>query len=225
MDINLVLPDLHFPFAHKSALEHIERIAWREGATTFTGIGDIIDHHAASRFRTEPDAMTAQEEYEKTMEMLEPWKKRFPQMTLVTGNHDIIPQRRAKELDLAHVHHPASIEEAYEFPKGWKVVRNLVKDGVYYVHSAGGGKYAAVNKAKEEGMSVVAGHTHRHGGVIYYDTPQRTFFGLQTGCLIDPDSYAMRYSSLYEKPRVSLGCAVVYSAEEAYYCPMNGNLK
>lgn len=221
----LVLPDLHHPFTHKNALEHCERVYYENECTSVIGIGDIIDHHALSRHTSEADAMSAQEEFDLTMETLKPWKKAFPKMTLILGNHDIIPHRRVKELQLPKRLSIPYISEAYEFPKGWKTEVNLKKDGVLYIHSSGNGKYAAINRAKEEGMSVVAGHTHRHGGIIYYDNPNRTFYGMQTGCLIDPDSYAFRYSSMYEKPRVSLGCGVVYSQEEAYYCPLRKELK
>ena len=69
-------------------------------------------------------------------------------------------------------------------------------------------------------MSTVFGHVHAYGGVQYRETGAGTFFGLNTGCLIDHSAYAFSYSKLYAE-RPTLGLGLIIDGEEAYFIPMN----
>jgi predicted phosphodiesterase len=211
----LFISDQHLPFEHKKALRFCVDMANKHSVDRVIFGGDIVDHHRISRHTTEPDADGAVSEYRATLKALKRWYKAFPSARIVLGNHDLIPRRQAKELGIPRVF-LKDLHEVYEMPKKWTLHDRIVENNVLYLHSAGSGKYGAVNKAREMSMSVVAGHTHRAGGIVYYSNPSHLYFGLNAGCLIDKSTYAMRYSN--SEP--TLGLAVVYSSERGYYEPM-----
>ena len=69
-------------------------------------------------------------------------------------------------------------------------------------------------------MSAVIGHAHSYLGVKYNANPRNIVFGMNVGCGIDIDAYAMRYGK-YFKLKPTLGCGVVISKTEAYSVPMS----
>ena len=212
----LIVSDLHLPFEHRGALKFCQETYKRFNCSSVISIGDIFDYHQMSRHVSEPDALGAMEEHRLTNKKLKAWGKAFPLMDIVQGNHDEIPKRQAKEVGI-----PAqfirSPHEAYDnLSTGWTFHNKLVHEGVLYEHIAGSGMVAAMNKAKKMSMSTVCGHTHQNGGVIYFSNPTQLFFGLNVGCLIDKEAYAMRYSN--SEP--TLGVGVVVSSTEAHFVPM-----
>ena len=211
----LILPDLHLPFEKDRSLAFCKAIYKRFNCNKIVCTGDLLDMHQLSRHVSEPDSMGAIEELALAKKKIKQWAKVFPKMDIVLGNHDLIAKRQAKEVGLPSVY-LKDLRDVYGMPKGWKFHNRLIVDGVLYIHNAGSGKYAAINKARDMSMSVVCGHTHKHGGVIYYTNPNNIFFGLQVGCLVDKETYAMRYSD----SEVCLGCGVVNDGQEALFLPM-----
>lgn len=211
----LVIPDLHLPFEHKKALYHCQKVADKEAVNKVICIGDIFDHHQMSRHTSEPDAYGAVQEYKLTCRRIKSWYKAFPKLDLVLGNHDEIPARQAKEVGIPK-RFLKDLAAVYDMPSGWKIHKRFIFEDVLYLHSAGSGINGSMNKAKQMSMSVGAGHTHKHGGVIYFSNPLKLFFGMNVGCLIDKEAYAMRYSD--SEP--TLGAGVVYSSSEAYFRPL-----
>lgn len=211
----LVIPDLHLPFEKDRALSFCKAIYKRFNCNKVICTGDMLDIHQISRHVSEPDSIGAMEELALAKKKIRQWAKAFPKMIITIGNHDAIPKRQAKEVGLPSAY-LRDLKDVYGMPRGWQLKRNHIEDNVYYVHNAGSGKYAAINKAKDLSMSVVCGHTHRHGGVIYFTNPFKIFFGMNVGCLIDKDAYAMRYNN--NEP--SLGCGVVIDGHEAFFIPM-----
>ena len=54
-------------------------------------------------------------------------------------------------------------------------------------------------------MSVVQGHLHLQGYVEYQVGRNYKIFGMQVGCGIDKDSYALAYGRNFGKPFISCG--------------------
>ena len=200
----------------KHALTHCKKVYKSYNCKRVKCIGDILDHHRISRHTSEPDSDGAEREKMCAIQSLKPWYKAFPKVDIILGNHDMIPYRQAKEIGI-----PASylqkIKHVYKMPKGWEFYTEIVEDNVLYMHEIGSGMYGAINMAKRKGMSVVGGHTHTAGGIVYFRNALRLFFGMNAGCLINKDTYAMRYTNT----EPTLGCGVVYSASEAYFIPCN----
>lgn len=211
----LVIPDTHFPFEHERALSFCKAIYDRFGCNKVVCTGDILDQHQMSRHTSEADAMGAMKEIELAKKSVKAWSDAFPYMDIVYGNHDKIPERQAKEVGLPSVF-IKDLSDVYGMPDGWVFHKKLVWNGVLYKHNIGSGQYAAINGAKQKSMSVVCGHTHKYGGTIYFTNPTQMFFGLNVGCLIDKETYAMRYSD----DDICLGCGVVLGGDEAFFVPM-----
>ncbi len=212
----LIIADLHAPFSHENALWHCQEVYKAWDCEDVINIGDFVDQHRISRHVSEPDGMDAVQEHAEAVEALKKWYKAFPYVDVVYGNHDMIPMRQAKEIGLPSDIYLRKLEEVYQCPPGWNFCNRFVRDGVLYLHNAGSGKYAAINKAREQSVSVVAGHTHRNPGIIYQSNPSTLFFGLNVGCLVDKEAYAMRY----QDSEITLGCGVVVDSSEAYFIPL-----
>jgi len=96
----LVIGDLHAPFNHPGYLAFCQDVAEKYHVERVVNIGDCVDYHMASRFVSEPDAMSIVEEMEATKKELKKWHEAFPQMYLIQGNHGSIPARVLKEIGL-----------------------------------------------------------------------------------------------------------------------------
>lgn len=96
----LVISDLHIPYQHQDALEFLWAVKGRYQCKHILNVGDIVDHHAGSYHESEPDALSAEEEYMEAKKILKKYKQAFPRMEITTGNHDLIPTRKLKTAGL-----------------------------------------------------------------------------------------------------------------------------
>ena len=211
-----VFSDNHAPFSQEGAKEHCYTTFDTHNVKSIVHCGDLWDHHRISRHTTEPDAMGAVEEWEAAMLDIREWADYFPKMHIILGNHDLIPYRQAKEVGLPKTF-LRDLQRVYKVGKGWEFYKKLFDNNILFLHDAGSGMYGAFNKARQMSCSVVAGHTHRFPGVIYFSNPLHLFFGMQLGCTADKEAYSMRYSN----QEVTLGCGIIYGPSEAYYVPMD----
>ena len=166
-------------------------------------IGDCLDNHFSSFHEVNIDAdYTGKEELEIAIKKLSRWYKAFPVATVIIGNHDRIIMRKAQTSAI-----PSkwikSYKEVLEVPK-WNFVERYVKDGVQYIHGEGG---TARTKCRADMMNTVQGHLHTQAYCEHYVGQNFRVFGMQVGCGIDHESYAMAYAKHGKKP--AIGCAVV----------------
>lgn len=215
-----VIGDTHFPFAHPRYLDFCKDTFEEYGVGKVVHIGDIVDHHAISRHKTEPVADGVLTEFDKAKSMVDEWAKVFPNMIITNGNHDNILERQAAELGVPPVFLKSN-HELYQMPKGWELVEQIIIDDVLYKHGIGsGGMHGAYNSAKRNCMSVVQGHTHAFGGVKYISNPNKLWFGMSVGCGIDVDAYAFAYGKHMEN-RPIIGVGVVRNSKDAVFIPMD----
>jgi hypothetical protein len=220
----LICSDLHAPFHKENAIEFMAETQEAYGCDDeIICAGDIADFHSASRFVSELWAMSPEQEYEKFLEFMETFVSYFPKGTLVLGNHDMIPQRQMKEIGL-----PTSLlrtpNELYGLPDTWKIepLFHVVEfdgydRGVLVEHgNKSGGMYGCINTAVRKRTSFAQGHTHAYAGVMYRSNFKDTIFGLNTGCLCDESSLAMKYAE-YNRDKGVPGCGVMYSPEHAIF--------
>ena len=88
--------------------------------------------------------------------------------------------------------------------EGWDFVERWEQDGVQYIHGEGG---TARSKCRSDMMNTVQGHLHTQCYTEHYVGKKFRVFGMQVGCGIDHDSYAMAYAKYGKKPAVA--CAVI----------------
>jgi hypothetical protein len=78
----------------------------------------------------------------------------------------------------------------------------------------------ALNRAKDNRQSTVIGHIHSFGGVMYSASEIDMIFGLNVGCGIDVNAYAVAYAKQFAK-RPTLGCGIVIDGKIGLFIPMD----
>jgi len=210
----LVIGDLHEPFCFDGFLEFCKETYDTYNCNQVIFIGDVIDNHYSSYHETDADGMGGGDELDLAIKKLKKWYKVFTKADVVIGNHDRLIMRKAQTSAI-----PARWIKAYkdvlEVPK-WNFLDRVVYDGVQYIHGEGGKAHI---KCKSDMMSTVQGHLHTECGVQWFVGQHFKIFGMQTGCGIDHDSYAMAYAKRGKKPAV--GCGVVIGGHTAFNRLMN----
>ena len=215
-----VIGDTHFPFCHPKYLDFCYEVFNKFQCTEIVHIGDEVDNHAISFHETNPNGESASKEAIMAMQQLNIWYKRFPNVKVCIGNHSALHKRKALANGLPE-RFIKSYEDAWEAPRGWKWSLEWEIDGVLYTHGTGSsGQAGAINRARDARQSTVIGHIHSFGGVLYSSSDKDMIFGMNVGCGIDINAYAMEYSRPFPK-RPTLGCGVVLDGGRiAIFVPM-----
>jgi len=191
---NLVIGDLHCPVERKGYMQFCKDLYAEWNCDSVVFIGDVVDWSAISFHAHNPEAPGPKDEFELAFNAIQKWYKAFPKAKVCIGNHDARPRRLAESVNI-----PAKFIRDYSnlwnTPK-WEWGHHFIIDDVYYCHGhgKGGGNTPAFNNAKKMGMSVVMGHFHSKGGVVWASSPLNRWFGLDTGCGIDDEAYAFVYA-------------------------------
>jgi len=204
----LVIGDIHEPFTLKGYLKHCKEVYAKHNCNKVVFIGDVIDNHYSSYHETDADGMGGLDELEIAIKGLSRWYKEFPNADITIGNHDRIIMRKAQTSNI-----PSKwikqYKEVLETP-GWNFIDRVVYDNVQYVHGEGG---TAHTKCRADMMSTVQGHLHTQCYVQWFVGQNCKVFGMQVGCGIDNDAYAMGYAKRGKKP--AIGCGVVIGGHTA----------
>lgn len=178
-------------------------------------VGDETDQYFGSLYKRDPSHdMSAIREIEMTLERLRRWYKKFPQMKLAISNHGLRWVRKAIDAEI-----PSQLLRKYEdiigAPRGWKWKQEWIiksKSPFRIIHGMGySGQKGHINAAMDAGMSTAIGHLHSHAAINYLSTQGRSsdiLWAMNTGCLIDNDSFAFQYGK-YSRNKPCLGAAVV----------------
>jgi len=218
----LVIGDTHMPCMHPGYIRFLKSIEKKHGCKRVVHIGDLVDWAAISYHEKDVSLPSPAEEYKAAKKQVKKLHAAFPQVDILTGNHDALPARKAKTIGIPE-EALKDFESLWELD-GWTVhsrFSDLEIDGVIYRHGdkGKGGQYAAHKNAQAEFQSVVQGHLHAQAGVWYHANHKDCVFGMQVGCGVDHGHPAMSYGKVYSaKPIV--GCGVVFSRTRALFEPM-----
>jgi len=203
----LIIGDIHAPFALEEYLEFCKDTYAKYNCNQTIFIGDIIDNHYPSYHETSPNGMGGGEELELAIEQIQMWYKAFPKADVTIGNHDRMIMRKAFSSAI-----PKEWIKSYNEVLGvdWNWVDRIVYDNVQYIHGEAG---TARTKCRADLMSTVQGHLHTQAYTEWYVGANFKVFGMQVGCGIDHDSYAMAYAKRGKKP--AIGCGVVIGGHTA----------
>lgn len=196
----LVIGDLHEPFCLDGYLQHCKRIKEKYNCNQVVFIGDVIDNHYSSYHETDADGMGGGDELTLAVKKISKWVKAFPNAYVTIGNHDRLVSRKAQTGGIPK-RWIRSYNEVLEAPN-WSFVDQVTIDGVLYHHGEGG---TARARMKKELIPTVQGHLHTQGYIDFQVGRNYIIFGMQVGCGIDKDSYAMAYGRNYGKPFISCG--------------------
>lgn len=196
----LVIGDIHLPFSLDGYLEHCKKAYKEYNCNEVVFIGDIIDNHASSYHETDPDGMNAGQELSLAISQVKDWYEAFPNATIIIGNHDRLIMRKAYSSGLSK-HWIKDYSEVLNVPK-WKFQESIEIDDVLYIHGEGG---TARTKMKNDLQSVVQGHLHTQCYIEWLVGAKYKIFGMQVGCGIDHEAYAMAYAKAGKKPAIACG--------------------
>lgn len=199
----LVIGDIHEPFTIKGYLEFCVEQYKKWNCNQVVFIGDVIDCHYSSFHQQDPDGMSAGLELDHAISKLSLWYKAFPHAHVIIGNHDRIVYRKAFQAGVSS-RWVREYSDVLQTPN-WKFVPFLEIDDVLYIHGEGG---TAISRAKNEFRSVVGGHCHTQLYVQWHCTPKKNVFGMQVGCGVDIESYAMDYAKHYKRPALAAGLVI-----------------
>ena len=199
----LVIGDLHEPFCLDGYFEFCVDTYNKYNCNKVVFIGDIIDNHYSSYHETDADGMGGGQELDLAINKLKKWYKQFPEATVTIGNHDRIIMRKAQTSAVPRKW-IKDYKEVLETPN-WNFVDRIVIDGVQYVHGEGG---TAHTKCRADMMPTVQGHLHTQCYTQWFVGANFKVFGMQVGCGIDHDAYAMAYAKRGKKPAIACGVVI-----------------
>ena len=210
----LVIGDLHSPFDLESYYDHCCEVADKYQPTRVVFIGDVIDNHYASYHETDPDGLGGGDELELAVDRLARWHDRFPNADVIIGNHDRLIMRKAHSSAIPSAW-IRSFKEVLRVPT-WEFSERVVIDKVQYIHGEGG---TARTKHKKDLMSTVQGHLHAQAYTEWTVGANYKIFGMQVGCGVNHETYAMAYARSF--PKMAIGCGVVIDGTTAINLMMN----
>lgn len=208
-EVILVVPDLHCPFQHPQADRFLEMVKDRYKPTKIVILGDEIDSHALSRYPHNPDGHSAGHELKYAISELKAFYHLFPEALVCVSNHTVRYKKKAYDAGIPE-RVVRDYNEVLEAPKGWVWKGKHHIDGIDFIHGDVGQGGIALERqlALKSVNSVVFGHIHAHAGIKYVTNENQMKFGMNVGCLIDPNAYAFDYGkNMVEKPWI--GCGII----------------
>lgn len=208
----LAVSDLQIPFEAEHALTFVQEVQreFKIPRDNILCVGDEVDHYFGSQYQKYVDGnYTAGQEIEASKEKLKAWYRAFPRMRLANSNHGQRWAKRAVEAEI-----PSQMIKAYqevlEAPEGWRWADEWRIDEAHpfkMIHGMGyGGMYAYRHAPLDQGISTLFGHLHANAGVSHIVTKSQRIWGMNVGCLIEPDAYAFHYGKDNRfKPWLGLG--------------------
>ena len=196
----LIIGDLHEPFCLDGYLQFCINTYHYYKCTDVIFIGDIIDNHYSSYHETDADGLGGGDELELAINKIANWYKAFPKAKVIIGNHDRMIMRKAQTSAI-----PSkwikSYQDVLEVPN-WEFLERYVLNDVQYIHGEAG---TARTKCRADMMNTVQGHLHTQCYTENYVGAKYRIFGMQVGCGIDHESYAMAYAKSGKKPAIACG--------------------
>lgn len=205
----LVIPDMHYPYAHADTVAFLRAVARRHKPDKVVCLGDEVDWHAISFHDHDPDLMSPSDELQTAINRMQPLYKLFPKMDLLESNHGSLVYRKGKTHGLPR-HVFKSYREVLQAPKGWHWHSDLtlqMSDG-QYVYFCHGRSAQGLKLSQSMGMSTVQGHFHEKFEAQYWGNSRGLYWSVMSGCLVDNDSLAFSYNKVNLK-RPLIGCTVI----------------
>lgn len=204
----LCIGDLHEPFTLDGYLEFCVDTYNKWNCDKVVFIGDIVDNHYVSYHETETCGMGGDDELDKAIVNVARWHETFPDAQVTIGNHDRLPGRKAQSGGIP-TRWIRAYEDVLETPT-WEFVTEVDVDGVTYIHGEGG---TARTRCMKDMRSVVQGHLHSQCYTEWKVGARDRIFGMQVGCGVDKDTYALAYAKNF--PKQAIACGVIIDGETA----------
>ena len=203
----LVISDTHFPYQHPDTILFLAALKSEYKFDRVVHIGDEIDGHAISFHNHDPDLISPSDEFQLSIERLQPLYELFPKVDVIESNHGSLVYRKGKALGLPR-HVFKSYREILKAPKGWSWHFDLTITAsdnmpIYFCH----GKTSSPGRlSKSMGMKTVQGHYHEKFEIIYWANPTGLYWDMRVGCLVHDASRAFAYNNTnLQRPIIGTG--------------------
>lgn len=190
----LIISDMHVPYHHPDSMEFLRACKQQYKPANVFSIGDLLDKHGISFHDSDPDLKSPGDELRESIVALQPLYKLFPELTIVEGNHDMLPYRKAKHHGLP-LSYFKSYRDVIQAPKGWNWVPEVKAE-----HSCGnlillvhGISKLGLKLATSRNCCTIQGHFHTSFEIEYASSYEKLYWSMIVGCLIDPKSPAFEY--------------------------------
>lgn len=209
----LLISDLHIPYHHPDALRFLQYLKSKYKPTRVICMGDELDKHALSYHDSDPDLPSAGDEIRRSIPIIQQLFAMFPKMDILESNHGSLIWRKAKTHGIPR-HYIKSYNDVLGVDDGWKWHFDLTIDlptgkKCYFHH---GKTSNVIQMSQQSGMCAVQGHFHELFKVEYWGNSTGLYWAMQTGCLIDNDSYAFSYNNVnLKKPLI--GTALIVNGQ------------
>ena len=211
-----ILGDCHAPAMLEEYPNFVLDICeqWGVPSDNIYHIGDVVDFHALSRWDSELGHQDVMAEYDAAMEQVQVLYEAFPTLKILTGNHDEIPQRQAKSLNLP----PQFMKDhnkIWETPDWhWfpRYHKEYIEEGNFQIaHGDGlpGGKTPSLRAAEQDWCCTVSGHIHTAAGAWFGCNDSARYWGMNVGTGIDHSHPCFNYSrTTAKKPMIGMGLVI-----------------
>lgn len=208
LDNVLIIGDTHLPFVKPGYLEFCREVQEQFHCGIVVHVGDEVDNCAMSYHEADPDGHAGGKEADLAQAELNKWYHVFPNVNVVIGNHTALHFRKAFTSGIPK-RFLKNYAEVWNAPNGWQWALDYEIHGVYYTHGTGSaGDSAAYRKSMNRRQSVVQGHVHTSAGVMFNAGREDNIWGMQVGCGICDEAYAMAYARDNARKSV-ISCGVV----------------
>lgn len=209
----LLISDLHIPYHHKDAIAFLAHLKKKYNPTRVICLGDELDKHALSYHDSDPDLRSAGDELRESLPIIAELYKMFPVMDVIESNHGSLVWRKAKTHGIPR-HYIRSYNDVLGVGEGWQWYNDLVVDlpdgNRCYIHH--GKTNNVIRLSQQMGMSCVQGHYHEMLSASYWGNPNGLHWAIQSGCLIDDESYAFSYNNVNIK-RPVIGTSLIINSQ------------
>jgi len=204
----IIISDLHIPYQHPDAFEFLAKVADEFGLEEAYNVGDVVDNHTPSFHDTEYGCLSPQDEYITAQEMCQELAEIFPKMKVSLGNHDLLPERKAK---MAGIPEDCIVDINKRYGVNWDWARkHYFKVDPYnncmMIHNLTAN---TLSNARNYSHCSLQGHHHSLFGVEYFADHETLRWSMSVGCLIDTDSPAFNYGRQQMIKRPVLGCGAI----------------
>ncbi len=220
----LVIPDLHFPFVIDGYLEFVKSIYDKYDCNQVVQGGDILDMHYSSFHDSDPDGLSENEEFNRSVEYIKELAETFPNMKVCGGNHDAIPNRKAFSAGLSSRWVKSIKDVMLEMGakvEGWDFSHYHIIDSIKYTHGTG---RKAKQRMLQDGVSIVQFHYHAESYVWFHANSVCKNFAMQLGALVDDKAYAFAYGKEFAKSHKNCG-VVINGVPTIEYMDLGSKLK
>lgn len=191
----LYISDTHMGFSNMDMLNEVYKFNLKFEADIVYQLGDFVDFYNFSRFLKSPNGPSLTDELKKTKKQVQQFAKWFPNVTILTGNHEKRIYKRASEAGIPKFW-LRGILDVLDAPKGlvYHPKDYLYSNGVMKAHghlSSGNAKQTHMNFYMK---NTVHGHIHNQLGIEWNPRTEKKIWGMSCSCIVDKHSIAMAYN-------------------------------